>query len=92
MTVTLIDVEVDNHVLDALDFSHDTPCDECEEPAKFILTMKCCGKVYLACEDCLYEAVNYFKKFPKGVITRCSTCKAKHMGFPYLIEALDKND
>lgn len=52
-------VEIDNDILEVLDFEHETPCEatvgvetapQCPSPATWSLTMDCCGIVILLCD------------------------------------------
>lgn len=79
MTVTFGDVEVDKHVLDALDFDTALPCEfrsrpECTDAVEYVLTMKCCATTYLNCEAHMLFSITNWGKHNDHHTRACTTC------------------
>lgn len=72
---------VDTDTIELLDFEHVPPCEAeyddgvtCENEAKFICMVRCCGNICLFCEECFFGFVEYAKRW-QGREYICKFCE-----------------
>ena len=71
---------VDTDTITLLDFDHAPVCEatyndnrDCDQPAKFICSVKCCMGKILLCEDCFFAFLEYCRDF-EGIEFFCAMC------------------
>lgn len=88
MTATTIEGDVDTDLFTVLDFEPSEACEiyeDCDNEPVYTMTAKCCGVVYLACEQCVFDFVEDYKnKWYRA--PQCRACDA-YLGkdFPYVV-------
>ncbi len=80
MTATI--VEIDESVLDALDFEHDEECEStfpCGNQSTWVCTQTCCKITYLICDYCKEELVASMKR----ISWNCTDCGARDVSLEW---------
>lgn len=75
MTVT----SLDSDVLELLDFEFTPPCEApegCDGAAEWRVRVGCCGHLYLLCQECVDEILEWQQRAAKasGLNVQCARC------------------